>query len=206
MGAMRRCRTLAPLVVATALVGIAPAASADDANGVGFGKRGRFVVTLDNVLTVASLEMTGDDSSKSTKLESKGMFPLYMGGGVGFHGIAESGLTYGSSVWFARVKGEGDATTFVQLRPRIGYATSKDALLGLWVRGGPNWFHYQSGDDDSGNSISLGVDAFGVITPVPHFGIYLGPSLDFALWGKDHDGNTFKQSGYSFGLGLLADF
>ena len=79
------------------------------------------------------------------------------------------------------------------ISPRVGYAASLGPVVRFWVRGGVTYVTGQSEQTSSNGAISttlrihglaLAIDPQLVVTPVPHFGITLGPVLDFPLWGK----------------------
>ena len=48
----------------------------------------------------------------------------------------------------------------------------------------------------------LGAEAYAVITPVPHLGLLLGPSLDYGVYTKNA-GTTYE---YGLSAGLFGEF
>jgi len=68
-------------------------------------------------------------------------------------------------------------------------------LLGIWPRGGITWL-IASSESASGNTktssnrLALTMEVPLVITPVPHAGFTVGPTLDLGLSGSDEIKNT----------------
>ena len=82
------------------------------------------------------------------------------------------------------------------LVPRAGYIFDFTPLLSIWARGGFTYYWMKSdGTNPAGNGrreikdsfdgLALSLDPQLVITPVPHFGITVGPMLDLPLAGSE---------------------
>lgn len=107
---------------------------------------------------------------------------LSVGGAIGvmsYSGTAKSGNT---------AERDTDSGSAFLFSPRVGYCFMFSRLIGLWPRGG---FTYVGGGTDNPNdTASNGIHLWAftaevplVITPVPHFGFHVGPTLDLGLAG-----------------------
>jgi hypothetical protein len=82
-----------------------------------------------------------------------------------------------------------DASTFV-INPKVGYALMFNNVLGFWFRGGLGYYHYgESNPNDSRikdglNFWFLSLDAYLVVSPVQHFGFFVGPEADITFAGS----------------------
>jgi hypothetical protein len=127
---------------------------------------------------------------------------------VGFDYLPIDGLTVGGSLAFYTLSGEnetegngmsasqdtGSGNGFL-LAPRAGYAFMFMPLLGIWPRGGITWLigGTESGSGNTKTSMSrlaLTMEVPLVITPIPHAGFTVGPTLDLGLTGSDEIKNT----------------
>lgn len=76
--------------------------------------------------------------------------------------------------------------------PRVGYAYMFSDVVGIWPRGG---FSYVSGkhkvgdNEDTFHNLALSLEAMLTITPVPHAGFLVGPTLDFPFIGSGETDN-----------------
>ena len=104
-------------------------------------------------------------------------------------------------------------STFV-IVPKVGYALMFTNVVGFWFRGGPGYFRVGATNPidtrikDVNSYGLLSLDAFFVISPVQHFGFYLGPQGDISFTGThshtDQNGIEISQTANyrSLGLGL----
>ena len=82
-----------------------------------------------------------------------------------------------------------DAASFLFM-PKVGYALMLTNTLGFWFRGGLGFFRLGISDGaDSRNKQSftywlLSADALFVVSPVQHFGFYVGPQADLSFTGS----------------------
>jgi hypothetical protein len=73
--------------------------------------------------------------------------------------------------------------------PKVGYALMLGQVVGFWFRGGIGYFRRGISDPvdtrqkESWGYGLLAVDAFLVVTPLPHFGFYVGPQADLSFTG-----------------------
>ena len=83
--------------------------------------------------------------------------------------------------------------------PRVGWVIMFSDLFGFWPRGGFT-YHSRSQDDDAfvdddESGFAFTAEAMFVWTPVPHFGITFGPTLDWDLFGeRETPGQDLDQS------------
>ena len=165
-----------------------------------FGRRSSVVLGIDNVFGYLNEGI----SKRGGDLEDKGFFPGVYGPRFGFDSVGTNGLTIGTGLqlWRAHLKGSDGDATIVHLAPRIGYAAPLGKSVGAWIRGGPNAMS-QFAKDESQIYLSLRLEAFFVVTPVPHFGLMLGPSLDFGLVTSRSKGSsegTWHSQGFLLGM------
>lgn len=80
--------------------------------------------------------------------------------------------------------------TLFGIAPRVGYILRLTNLFGLWLRGGLS-FYTESDTTNVGANVSSGSNQFAmdlepqfVITPLPHIGLTMGPTLDVPLFGR----------------------
>jgi len=202
---MRRLLTLLVAMGASAPV----AAAAQPVDGVpqspsrGFGERASFVFGVDNVLG-----FTSDRIGKET-VDSSGLFPGFFGPTLALHGVLHGGLTLGANLGGSYLhfsdlgsSRNGDSFFVTTLAPRIGYAGNSKATFGYWIRGGPSLRMIFPDDGESTQLVGAGFELLGVITPVEHFGVTFGPTIDVGLAASRGDS---KFSTFGVALGLLTD-
>lgn len=207
----------------------ATSAAAQDkpAGGPGFGDRSHGIFGVENVFGFTETKETRQDSrgrDTSSTYDDKGFLPGYFGPRLGLHGVSNH-VTYGVvfGAWYTKLigpdalgGGSDPAWLFLfSVGPRIGYAGSlpKQPVIGYWVRTGPSFYYAHAESTSSSGRTSTvnagnfawAIEAFGVITPAEHFGIFVGPSFDVAIYGKSSDRDD-KLGVISLGIGLLADW
>jgi hypothetical protein len=132
--------------------------------------------------------------------------PVYTTPRLAFDYIVIPGLTVGAAVGYFH-QGSSHETTNDQgvttsvdqpstngilLNPRAGYIFDFTPLLGLWARGGFTYYWAKrSGTNPNGSTTKFSADGLAitldpqlVITPVPHFGITVGPMFDLPIAGS----------------------
>lgn len=161
---------------------------------------------------------------------------------VGFDYMFGNGLTIGGSLGYMVTSGESEdkdstGTTRTQDRPtvdiflfapRLGVFIGATPNLGIWLRGGVTRLGLSSERDrDNGDGtmtrttytatfVDVTLDPQLVISPVPHVGITVGPTLDIGVSGSSETtGNTatsssidteLNASSYGVTAGLVALF
>ncbi|MBK9001071.1 MAG: hypothetical protein IPM35_35565 [Myxococcales bacterium] len=133
---------------------------------------------------------------------------------IGFDYFVIDGLSIGGAFAYTSDKEEGDETvgnnsgdlpeetsSAFAIAPRVGYCFMFNDTVGIWPRGG---FTYASGKEETdfpGNApdtsadysvLDLTLEGMLVITPVPHAGFMVGPTIDLPLSGSGEidQGNT----------------
>lgn len=189
------------------LLSLAPASAWAQDGGGGFGARDSFAFTVENVFGYVSTSVGAGD--KTVSVDTTGLLPPYWGD-VGLFSMSPGGVNWGALLGFEHlIPKDGGNGTSAKLRPRIGYATSKN-WLGFWLRGGPSFlFAHESGDEDSDSNssamLALGFEAYAVMMPVDHVGILLGPHADIHLLGSASKGDDPSYSSYGLSLGLMGE-
>lgn len=180
---------------------------AQDAGG-SFGERDSFAFTVENLLGIVTTSVGQGDESSS--VDTLGMLPPYWGD-VGLFSMSPNGFNWGALVGFEHLAvTDGADVTLLKLRPRLGWATSKNQTLGAWLRGGPSLMMAHSGAEDGGDAqtselFALGFEGYVVITPAEHVGILFGPHADFHLVGHASEGDDPTYSSYGLSFGLMGE-
>jgi hypothetical protein len=209
----------AAIAMAAALVALAsPARAQDGAAAVdegarGFGERGSVLLSVENVFGVLdqTYSQGSGNTGTSTTLDDNGFFPQgFVGTKLGINGLLSSGITLGGivGVWNQTSTNQnGGSFTVFNIGPRIGWAgcLKKHKALGFWGRVGPT-FQYVNASNGGNNggsedwALALSFEAFFVWSPVDHFGLLAGPTVDAGLTGHASQNNPGGQSqGSDFG-------
>jgi len=189
------------------------AAPAAEEGARGFGERGSVLFGIENVFGVLDQTYTASNNGGGAipSFNDNGFFPQgLVGTRLSLHGLLSSGITLGGimSVWNATATGQGNSSlTAFDVGPRIGYAAclKKYKALGFWGRVGPT---FQYATDSAGSSsqdiwtIDLSFEAFLVWSPVDHFGLLAGPSVDIGIAGHESpsQGNGYDAGYHSVGM------
>lgn len=201
-----------PLALLLALTGTTGAAHAQDtAAGPGFGARDSFVLSVERIFGFQTQEL--GDGDEDPTIDSVGLYP-FLWGNVGLFGVEDGGLSYGTTIGVGHLTSpsiDNETTlTLVRVGPRIGYAghVATTPWFGYWLRGGPSFllaFIEDEDDDATSYAIAATLEAYAVMTPVPHFGVLLGPHIDIHIHG-DAEGEDFVYRSYGLTLGLMGEF
>jgi len=150
---------------------------------------------------------------------------------LGVDAVFGPGVTLGGSVGYSSVSASADATangvaldvgpdqgltksTSFVIVPRIGLVLAPSSYLGVWLRAGVGYASVtetqSNGPDIEVTGVDAVLDPMLIVTPVPHAGILVGPSLNFGLTGHVTGidspvplTNTFSSFGLNAGLALL---
>lgn len=211
---------LATLIGASALLAWPAPARSQEAQPTdgGFGSRDSLVVSVERIFGFQTQEFGGDDDDDSQDYDSLGMSPIFWGN-VGIFSVSSSGLTFGTTLGVGYLDSplfdDDTSFTLVRLGPRIGYAGSTQTKwFGYWLRGGPSaliaFVNQDSDDPDQDDdattyAFAISAEAYAVITPVPHFGLLIGPHADIHIFG-DSEGEDFKYQTFGLTLGFMGEF
>jgi hypothetical protein len=181
----------------------------------GFGERGSILLSVENVFGV--LDQTYTEPGGNLTYNDNGFFPQgFVGTKLGINGLLSSGITLGGivGVWNQTSTDQnGGSYTIFNIGPRIGWAgcLKKYKALGFWGRVGPTFQYLTSSPGGNGGgsdawALALSFEAFFVWSPVDHFGLLAGPTVDAGLTGHQSPsagpGTDFGYHaiGMSFGL------
>jgi hypothetical protein len=112
---------------------------------------------------------------------------LSLGGTIGFESRDGSATDRDQQTGAAISRSRQSDTSFVIL-PKVGYALMLSDVLGFWFRGGLGFASDTThpgfdGAHDSTSFWLFSADALFVVTPLPHFGFYVGPTTDLSFSG-----------------------
>jgi hypothetical protein len=171
------------------VVASAAAASSSLAQEAPFSERAKVVVALDNL---------GGFVHTSTKVENQaasgsnvfGQFATTPIARLGVHYFLADHLSLGAGLIYSYEKldisaiGSGGNTT-LGIAPRIGFAIPSSASTAFWLRAGVTYVHTSADNTDSTTwQLMPAAEAFLVLTPVPHFGVTIGPFVEYGAVGK----------------------
>jgi hypothetical protein len=148
---------------------------------------------------------------------------LSLGGALGFE--SRSGSNTYEDVGGVYTRSIATETTFL-FQPKVGYLLMLTPVAGFWFRGGIGVRYdrnrvndYEPDSRITDTSWHLSGDVLFVITPVPHFGFYIGPTGDISLTGTHHEhlvnpatgtvvdwSHSASYSRLGLGMGLLGYF
>jgi hypothetical protein len=210
---MRR-PALCSAAVALASWTLAPsdARAQDDAP---FSQRGHTVIVLDNLGGFVHTESSNPNVANSGNGSNVwGIFPFSPIARFGVHEfIGDTGLSLGGALVYSdsNTSVQEQAGTTFGIAPRVGYAIPFNAAFALWLRAGITYITESISGGGNQWQFSPAGEVFLVITPVSHFGITLGPWIEYGVAGKQCTGNNcqgqdFRQDFYGGTFGILADF
>lgn len=212
MAAVGKVPAAVGAVAAIAMLAVAPPADAQDGppdqGARGFGERGSMLFSVENVFGVLDQTYTASGNS-STSLNDNGFFPQgFVGTKLGAHALLSSGITVGGIVGFwneTSTNQNGGSFTALNVGPRIGWAgcLKKYKAIGFWGRVGPTfqYVNFSAGGNGGTDAWALGLsfEAFLVWSPVDHFGLLAGPSIDAGLTGHQSVNGAPPNSPTDFG-------
>jgi hypothetical protein len=185
----------------------------------GFGERGSVLLSVENIFGVLDQTYTAPNNSAQS-LNDNGFFPQgLVGTKLGINGLLSSGITLGGIVGFwsessTNQNNNGSFTVF-NIGPRVGWAgcLKKYKALGFWGRVGPTfqYLNISAGGNNGADAwaLDLSFEAFLVWSPVDHFGLLAGPTVDIGMTGHESVNNAppnaptdfgYHAVGMSFGL------
>ncbi|HEY2408926.1 MAG TPA: hypothetical protein VGI10_23135 [Polyangiaceae bacterium] len=172
-----------------------------------FGHAGQLVVSAERLFGFVSNSVKMDDpgqpeqTSHATSFELLGNLATttYGFARIGIDYFVIDGLTLGGSLAYVHastsaesggVSADGPTTSGFLVMPRVGYAAMFNDTVGIWPRGG---FTYLSATATSPNNLgsadvtrsAITLEAPLIISPVPHTGFLIGPTLDLGVGGSD---------------------
>ncbi len=244
--ALRSVRAPRGLVMSTLLAGaavalVAPAARAAEP-ARSFGAKGQLAITGEELTGYWAEHSKWENYDRQERETNRGGLSLLLqegGAQVGVHYFLLPQFSIGGTVGYDLRIGkntmeDGDGTYSTHLAPRssldvglrAGYALMFTDVVGFWFRGGPGMERTvlrplpTSEEDRDLDTVWLAsLDVLFVVNPVPHFGLYVGPSGDVAFAGRHreerlapppnvpedwHEHESFQRIGV--GIGLIGHF
>ncbi len=221
-------RSVVTLVATGAATGAFLAREDDAQAQARFGDKGQLAITAENLFSLAT-ERYGDtvvNADTSVTVNRFGFLYSQCGPSprcaqVGGHYFIIPSLSLGATIGYesrggSSTAGNGsvtntspDESTFVFL-PKIGYTFMFGQVVGIWLRGGPGYFH----EGRTRNATSthsywlLSGDADLVVSPFQHFAFFVGPQFDLSFSGSRTDTNnqgaqtSWDASYRDFGVGV----
>jgi hypothetical protein len=225
------------LAAAAILAGAKPAA----AQAVTIGSQRSFMVSGEDMVGYFSEHVDYKDQNNLDFSATRNYLSLpFRTAGVklGLHYFVVPGLSLGGSVGFESRSGSNTyqdvggvytrsiatGTTFL-LQPKAGYLLMLTPVAGFWFRAGLGFRYdrnrandYQPDSNITDSSWHVSGDVLFVITPVPHFGFYIGPTGDLSLTGTHHEhivdppnppvdwSHSASYSRLGLGMGMLGYF
>jgi hypothetical protein len=180
-----------------------------------FSQRGHTVIVLDNLAGFVHTEASNPNVPNSSNGANVwGFFPFTPIARFGVHEfIGDTGLSLGGGLIYSDSDRSFQVTagTTFGIAPRIGYAIPFNSALALWLRAGITYITESISGGGNQWQFSPAGEVYLVITPVSHFGITLGPWIEWGVAGKECTGNNcqgqdFRQDFYGGTVGILADF
>lgn len=175
-----------------------------------FGTKKQFVITAEDLAGYQSEHRKYDNSAGREQQNTRtGLALVLQGGGahLGFHYFVLPKFSLGGTLGYEARGGsntmeDGAGTYSTELGSahtllvglRAGYALMFTDKVGFWFRGGPGLSQgvrrpndWSNTDKNVDTAWLISADVLFVVSPTPHFGLYLGPSGDLAFAGRHRE-------------------
>lgn len=188
--AMLSSRAYIFLAVVVASLAVTPHARA--AAPLQLGERGQIVVSTAQTLSIAGYSHSaskgsliyGDDVDEpvynSTRLVLD--FVVMRRFTIGTDVLAS--LTLGGDV---KKKADKPSVSLVGVGPHVGYILAPNSIIAFWPRAGVTYYaltEENAAVASTHRQLALSLSALLVITPFPHLGVTMGPTMDVPIAGK----------------------
>lgn len=87
----------------------------------------------------------------------------------------------------AKKKGEKPSVSLIGVGPHVGYILAPNSIIAFWPRAGITYYALTEENaalSSTHHQLSFSVTAPLVVTPFPHLGVTMGPSVDVPITGK----------------------
>jgi hypothetical protein len=196
-----------------------------------FGEAGRFALTAEDVTGYSFRSLKYWDRNDRTVEYSRSAFSFALASGgvrLGLHYFVIPGLSLGGTVGYESVSGSntyqdnpGTWSTDVPtnnhfvLAPKVGYVLMFTDVVGFWFRAGLGYerFKLRASEGDSRDYyresfLMASADILFVCSPIPHFGLFVGPTGDRSLVGshfvRDVTNGDYSNDSRFWRLGLTS--
>jgi hypothetical protein len=95
---------------------------------------------------------------------------------------------------------DGDRSALL-FAPRIGGAWMLGSVVGVWVRGGIEYFSY--GEDADAHQFALFGEVPFIFKPADNWAFTVGPTFDFGFAGEAGDDNDLRTTSFGLSVGML---
>ncbi len=182
----------------------------------GFGRAGVFVIGAERLFGFSQTSSTIKEKDPATprEIEQNHTSFFFLGSDpqntpfiaprIGFDYFIVDSVSVGASITYISDAQDGKTiaggTTTPQddvktrsflFAPRAGYALMFGETFGLWPRAGVTYLSTTvetgAASETSASMLALSVEGNLVITPVPHVGFLIGPTLDFGFTGSGEE-------------------
>jgi hypothetical protein len=196
-----------PLAVGVTL--LASTAAAQEA-GTTFSNRGTFVISAERLGGLTFTNDTEDNNAGTQETQTTTTnFALgpnlfiysqnpFVQPQLGFDFFVIDHLSVGAGLSFWKGSGEQEPEgepsddlpdiTLFRITPRVGYGMMFTPIIGLWARGGIGYYSFSSESDNgaegSEHSWYFTAEGYLMISPIDHFAIEVGPTVDIGFGGE----------------------
>ena len=203
------------MAVVVASVAVSPRAYA--AAPLQIGERGQIVVSTAQTLPIVGYShraskgslIYGDDLDE----------PVYSSTRLVLDFVVIRRLTIGTDVLASftlggdpKQKGDKPSVSLFGVGPHVGYLLAPNPIVAFWPRAGITYYALTEESvalSSTRHQLALSLSAHLVVTPVPHLGVTMGPTMDVPITGKvvtrDRvSGGSVESPASSFHVGLSA--
>ena len=180
------------IFIAFVVASIAASPPAQAAAPLRFGDRGQFVVSTAQTLPLVgySHRASGGSLIYGDDLDE----PVYNAPRLVLDFVVLRRFTIGTDVLAsftlggdAKKKGEKPSVSLLGVAPHVGYVLAPNSIIAFWPRAGITYYALTEENaalSSTHRQLSFSVAAHLVVTPFPHLGVTMGPSMDVPITGK----------------------
>jgi hypothetical protein len=180
------------IFIAVIVASLAASPSAQAAAPVQLGDRGQIVVSTAQTLPLVgySHQASGGSLIYGDDLDE----PVYNAPRLVLDVVVLRRFTLGTDLLAsftlgggAKRKGEKPSVSLFGVGPHVGYILAPNSIIAFWPRAGITYYaltEENSALSSTHHQLSFSLAAHLVVTPFPHLGVTMGPSVDVPITGK----------------------